>query len=123
MKSKKKLVISVDFDGSMVKNEWPLIGDLRFGAVSVLRWLKRRGHSLILNTCREGRLLKPIIDIHWGDYGIQFDHVNENTPERIRQYGGDCRKISADWYIDDRAGFLGWWSIPFIILWLERTQL
>ena len=35
--------------------------------------------------------------------GLKFDRVNENLPERIRAFKGDCRKISADVYIDDRA--------------------
>lgn len=30
---------------------------------------------------------------------------NENLPERIAQYGGDCRKISADYYFDDKNMF------------------
>ncbi len=30
---------------------------------------------------------------------------NENLPERIAQYDGDCRKISADYYFDDKNMF------------------
>ena len=29
--------------------------------------------------------------------------MNENLPELIELYGGDTRKISADFYIDDKA--------------------
>lgn len=120
-------MIAVDMDGTIVKNKWPEIGPFRFGAKWCLKWMKRRGHELILNTCREhshsintdkqcllcdarGFLIKEIFN---------FDYYNQNTPELIAQYGGDCRKISADWMIDDKAGFLGWWSIPLIVLWLE----
>ena len=35
--------------------------------------------------------------------GLYFDAVNANLPERIAYFGGDCRKISADEYWDDRA--------------------
>jgi hypothetical protein len=35
-----------------------------------------------------------------------FDAYNENLPERIAEYGGDCRKISADFYVDDKNLFM-----------------
>ena len=35
--------------------------------------------------------------------GLEFDAANENLPDLIEQYGGDCRKISADEYWDDKA--------------------
>lgn len=50
---------------------------------------------------------------------LAFDYYNENCKEVIEQYGGDCRKIVADFYFDDRAGFLGWWSVPLIVFWLK----
>ena len=34
---------------------------------------------------------------------MECDAVNENLPERIEFFGGDCRKVGADVYIDDRA--------------------
>jgi hypothetical protein len=118
MKPKKKLVIAIDFDGTIVKDRWPEIGPFRFGAKWCLKWLKKRGHVLILNTCREDKLLHNA----WLKVWSWFNYYNQNDPKRSQQYGSDCRKISADWYIDDRAGFLGWWSIPFIIWWLERSR-
>ena len=36
-------------------------------------------------------------------FGLYFDAVNQNVPERMAYYGSDSRKISADAYIDDRA--------------------
>ena len=57
---------------------------------------------MILYTCREGDLLREAVD--WCKaHGLEFDAVNENLPERIALYGGDCRKISADAYLDDLA--------------------
>ena len=32
--------------------------------------------------------------------------ANASCPELIAEYGGDCRKISADFYIDDHNLFL-----------------
>lgn len=41
--------------------------------------------------------------IQWlNAHGVIPDYVNENAPDRIQQYGGDTRKISADFYIDDK---------------------
>ena len=39
----------------------------------------------------------------FGDWGLTFDAVNENLPERIEMFGNDPRKIGADEYWDDRA--------------------
>ena len=36
------------------------------------------------------------------EHGIIFDAVNENLPEIVKAFGGDCRKIYADEYIDDK---------------------
>ena len=36
-------------------------------------------------------------------WGLFFDEVNANLPERIEQYGKESRKISADEYWDDKA--------------------
>ena len=32
-----------------------------------------------------------------------FDAVNENLQETIEQYDSDPRKVSADYYLDDKA--------------------
>lgn len=109
--------IAVDFDGTIVKNRWPKIGRFRLGARTVLKWLYKK-HDLILYTCREGLLLQEA-DLFLAQHKIVFKYANTNLGVRIRKYGSDCRKISADWYIDDKAGFIGWWSIPVIIMWLE----
>lgn len=107
------MVIAVDFDGTIVKDAWPKIGRLRFGARWVLRNLAKRGHILILNTCREDRLLHEAVYFLFCQ-GIRFHRENNNDLERIRQYGSDCRKISADLYIDDRA--MGYWNWPMVWL-------
>lgn len=122
---RKKLVIAVDYDGTIVKNAFPNTGKFKFLAKAVILWIKRRNHILVLNTCRvdnydKGKMFLTAAVCKTASAGIEFDYINKNVPKRIARYGSDCRKISADWYIDDKAGFLGWWSIPFIIWWLER---
>lgn len=112
----KKLVIGLDFDGTIVKSRYPKIGRFKFGAKFVCRWLYRRGHTLILWTCREGILLDEAVWACWMK-GINFHYHNENTTERIEQYGGDCRKLSSDILVDDTAGFVFW---PWVLI---RTLL
>lgn len=106
------MVIGCDFDGTVVKSAYPKIGRFKFGAKFVLRWLYRRGHTLVLWTCRERLLLDEAI---WACrmQGINFHYFNENTDERIEQYGGDCRKLSCDILVDDTAGFVFW---PWVIV-------
>ena len=36
------------------------------------------------------------------EHGIEFDAVNENLPRIIKAFGGDCRKVYADEYLDDK---------------------
>lgn len=114
--------IAIDFDGTLARDRWPEIGELRPGAKKVINWLKKRGHTLILYTCREGVYLAKA-HIFLEKHGIKFDYYNENTEGRIWEYGGDCRKISADLYIDDKALFFpGWWIVPFVVLWMEWRE-
>jgi hypothetical protein len=74
-----------------------------------------------LVTCRENELLEKA-----GWYlihkGIYFNYFNENPPERITQYGNDCRKISVDLMFDDKSLFPGWFIALFIILWKSLTE-
>jgi hypothetical protein len=96
-------VVAVDFDGTLCTNKWPEIGPANRRLIEMLKRRKReRGVRLILWTCRTGEQLEAAI--RWcAEHGLTFDAVNENLPERVAQYGGDCRKVSADLYIDDRA--------------------
>ena len=95
-------VIAVDFDGCLCEIAWPDIGRANEKVITDLIVLRNAGIKVILNTCREGRLLENAVA--WCcDRGLDFDAVNENLPERIELYGGDCRKISADEYWDDKA--------------------
>lgn len=100
-------VIAVDFDGTLCRSAWPEIGAPNGRLIGMLQSLRRRGVKLILWTCREGEMLDAAVG--WcAERNLIFDAVNENLPERIAQYGGDCRKISADLYIDDKALPLEW---------------
>ena len=95
-------VIAVDFDGCLCANRWPEIGEANHGAIRELIRLRERGARLILWTCRTGARLDEAVSWCRGR-GLTFDAVNDNVPERVVQYGGDTRKVSADEYWDDLA--------------------
>ena len=42
--------------------------------------------------------------VSWcNDQDLTFDAVNDNLPEVIEMYGNNSRKITCDYYIDDKA--------------------
>lgn len=106
------MIISIDFDGTICRDQYPLIGCSVPYAIEVINKLKIAGHIIIINTCREGKLLTNAIN--WLLFsGIPFDRVNDNLQTAIDEYGSNARKIFADVYIDDRnfGGFPGWLTI------------
>ena len=104
--------IAVDFDGTITKSpEYPGCGEIADDCVEVIKWLYSEGHQLILNTCRAREPLNEAL-LFLDEHGILgcFYKINENCPREIEAYNGDCRKISADLYLDDKNinGFPGW---------------
>ena len=97
-----KKTIAVDFDGTLCVSEWPKIGAPNTALIDQLKLEQKNGAVIILWTCREGRLLKEAVKWLKGQ-GLTCNYVNRNSPERIRMYKSDCRKIGADVYIDDHA--------------------
>ena len=98
-------VIAVDFDGTLCKERWPKIGAPNF---LLIRWLierKAAGDKVILWTCRCGEMLEKAV-LWCESMGLTFDAVNANLPENVEKYGNDCRKIFADIYLDDKAGYI-----------------
>lgn len=95
-------VIAVDFDNTIAVTHYPEIVEPIDLTIHILREAKKKGAIIILWTCREGKELEDAVN--WcKENNVPIDYVNENTPERIKKWGNDCRKIGADVYIDDRA--------------------
>jgi hypothetical protein len=97
-------IYAVDFDGTLiVGNHWPgLDGQMNYALIRYLLDEQLRGNKIILNTNRQDGPLEEAIKI-CKEYGLEFDAINSNLPEVVEAYGSDSRKISADYYIDDRA--------------------
>ncbi|MGJ8592156.1 MAG: BT0820 family HAD-type phosphatase [Aquaticitalea sp.] len=106
-----KLIIGVDFDGTIVEDAFPKIGKPRIFAFETLKKLQEDGHRLILWTYRSGTKLDEAVKF-CEDNGIIFYAVNKSFPEEQFDYT-KSRKIYADIYIDDRniGGVLGWGEV------------
>ena len=106
-----RLIIAVDFDGTIVEDAYPNIGKPIIFAFETLKKLQEEGHRLILWTYRCGEQLENAVKFCENN-GIHFYAVNKSFPEE--QYDTDrSRKIHADLFIDDRniGGFIGWGEI------------
>ncbi|HPF98015.1 MAG: hydrolase [Flavobacteriaceae bacterium] len=111
MEISKKLVIAIDFDGTIVEDSYPKIGKPKMFAFETLKRLQNDGHRLILWTYRSDIRLKEAVDF-CKQNGIEFYAVNKSFPEEQFDYS-KSRKIHADIFIDDRniGGFVGWGEI------------
>lgn len=96
-------VIAVDFDGCICSMNYPDIGEPNWEVINALKHEKSLGTKIILWSCRTDEALNDAIKA-CDSWGLQFDAVNENVPERLLKYGySDSRKVSADEYWDDLA--------------------
>lgn len=98
----KNIIYAVDFDGTLSLGRWPELGEPNLPLIRFLQSEQDAGARLILYTCRTGSLLDEAVR-YCAALGLEFDAVNDNLPELIELYGNNCRKISADIYIDDHA--------------------
>lgn len=94
--------IAIDFDGTVVKHAYPLIGE-DIGAWPVIKELVDKGHRIILFTMRSGDPLDEAIDLfRFKDiplYGVNKNPTQKNWTRSPKAY--------AHLYIDDAAlGFL-----------------
>ena len=103
--------IAIDFDGTIVEDEYPGIGKPKIFAFDTLKKLQDKGHRLILWTYRNGKHLDDAVRF-CKENGVVFYAVNKSFPEEIfdPKYS---RKINADYFIDDRniGGLKGWGEI------------
>ena len=115
MLPKNHMIIAVDFDGTIVEDAYPDVGNAKIFAFETLKELQNDGHRLILWTYRHGVKLDEAVAFCKKN-GIEFYAVNKNYPEEVYE-GKVSRKINADLFIDDRnvGGMLGWGEIYKII--------
>ena len=109
------MTIAVDFDGPIVKHEYPKIGKELPFATETLKMLQKEGHLLILWTSREGELLDQAVEF-CRERGLEFYAVNCNQPEDAL-FPKHTTKVIADIYIDDHnlGGIPEWGDIYTMI--------
>ena len=104
------MIYAIDFDGTIVEDKYPAIGELKPEAEKFIRALQRRDDKWILWTMREDEKLGEAVATLCAE-GLYPDAINDNLPEVKAKWPGNPnpRKIFADVYIDDRnAGGVKW---------------
>ena len=94
-------IYAVDFDGTLNTAEYPELGEPNTELFQFLIHRQQCGDKIILWTCREGDLFREAV-IYCRANGLEFDAVNDNIPKKQREIQNNCRKVYADYYIDDR---------------------
>lgn len=112
----KTFILAIDFDGTIATDSFPQVGTLRKDADIIIRKLYKEGHDIIINTCRTGKY-EGLAEYFLKKHKIPYHFINSNLPRVIDFYKQDCRKVSADYYIDNRniGGLPSWKEIYKII--------
>ncbi len=107
------MTIAVDFDGTIVTDEYPKIGKEQPFAIDTLKAMIRDQHRLVLWTVREGKYLAEAVE--WcRERGVEFYAVNRDYPEEEAANNNHfSRKLKVDMWIDDRniGGLPDWGTI------------
>lgn len=94
------MVIAIEFDGVIVEDKYPAIGEEKPFAFDTLKKLRKRGHTLILWSRRTGHLLDEAVEF-CQQHGMEFYTANKSYPEE--ELDKDVsRKVNADLFIDNR---------------------
>ena len=92
MKIDNMAVLVIDFDGTIVTEEYPKLGKIKPFAKDVINRLREEGHYVIINSCRENEH-KEAAERFLIRNDIGYDAFNENLTHLILKYNNDCRKI------------------------------
>lgn len=99
---KKRLVLGVDFDGTIVEEAFPNIGAIKPKTVQLMQEAFDKGHLVIVWTARSGIAVTEaaaFLKIN----NIPYHYMNENPEDPWAVRGEQGRKIFCDYYLDDRA--------------------
>lgn len=97
------MIICFDFDDTMdIKKEpYPAIGEENHLMLNTIKSHIKNGDTVILNTMREGEILKKAVD--WlKARGIVPDAINDNCEALKREYKNNPRKIACDINYDNK---------------------
>lgn len=111
-------IVAVDFDGTLVSEDYPNIGTPNRKMFNLVKTLKKSGIKIILWTCRTGKELEDAVAL-CRVLGLEFDAVNDNLEELKILFPDNARKVYADMYIDDK----GICDIETVIHWGHKLGL
>lgn len=94
------MIYAIDFDGTIVENKFPEIGEIKPEAKEFILKLQERGDKWILYTMREGIYLGDALSF-LVSHGLIPNTANDNLPKMKEFYGNNPRKVFANVYIDD----------------------
>ncbi len=95
-------IIAVDFDGTLVEDKFPEIGEVRYNTWQQLVRAQNKGAKIILWTSRDHERLKEAVEF-CVERGLHFDAINSNLDECQVLFNNDTRKVYANEYWDDKA--------------------
>ena len=105
-----KLILAIDFDGTIVEDAYPSIGKPKLFAFETLKRLNKDGHRLILWTYRSDIRLTEAVEFCKKN-GLEFYAVNKSFPEEQYDYTRS-RKIHADISLPELAELFGEVELP-----------
>jgi hypothetical protein len=105
------MIIAIDFDGTIVDDAFPEIGEPKLFVFETLKQLVEKRHQLILWTTRTGNQLQKAVDF-CKENGVEFYAINNSYPDEKFQ-DMESRKIMCDLFISNKnfGGIPGWGEI------------
>lgn len=95
-------IIAVDFDGTLVEDKFPAIGEPINSTWEMIIRAQKHGAKIILWTSRNDQNLDEAVKF-CNERGLFFDAINDNLEECKKLFNSDTRKIHANEYWDDKA--------------------
>ncbi len=120
------ILLAIDFDLTIVNSHpFPAIKGFRKDAKKYLQRLYKEGYYIIIWTCRTDK--GECLDETDAKYflmreDINFHQINANHPALCKRFGNDCRKVSADMYVDDKGLWLFGLPSWFWLYWMIRFK-
>lgn len=105
------MIIAIDFDGTIVEDAFPEIGEPKLFVFETLKQLIEKRHQLILWTTRTGKHLQEAVNF-CKENGVEFYAINNSYPdEKFKDM--ESRKIMCDMFISHKnfGGIPGWGEI------------
>lgn len=98
----KRLIFGIDFDGTLVSEAFPGIGELNNRVLELMKLATEQGHLVIIWTARSGKALDEAVQF-MKENTVPYHYINENPEDEYAIRGEQGRKIFCNYYLDDRA--------------------